>query len=550
MSRASIARSPVRLAISTQPAGSLCPNCRPERFPAHGAADFDRRAVRRERLSPVRTAAVACLAALAILCCAWQAFGNEPGKDDPPPLDLTLKDSVLLALRNNRHLINARLDRAAERFSLRVAENEFRPHVTIGPFAERKHTNPSTGTGSTGVSSRVMLRIPSGGEFEVGWRGGGETGDTGSRPPYFNEVEFTFRQPLLRGAGVGVNTASVRTARLAEEISVLVFKQAIIDIVSEVVRSYRGYMQAERRVDIRAKSLDRARELLAVNELLVETGRMAERDILQTKADIARRELRLIGARNRLDAARLTLIDILDIDSRTRLRLTETLDVGDSLDSEFAQTDAAHGVEAALRHRTDYLRALLGIRNAEIRVDVAGNERLWDLSVTLSARLAHADETLGGAASRLDGTDYGVRLDLAIPIGPAAADPAKLAYANAATDLKKARNELADLLQRIDIEVGNAVREVEISALQVGLTRTARRLVEQKLEVEKEKLRLGLSSNFRLSAFEDDLVAAQDDELDSIVAYLDALTLLDRTLGTTLDSWGIEVEGADRGRDR
>lgn len=506
--------------------------------------------MRRERLSLDRAAALACLAALAILCCAQQASGEEPGKDDPLLLDLTLKDSVLLALRNNRHLINARLDRAAERLSLQVAENAFRPHVTIGPYAERKHTDPSTDTGSMGVSSRVTLRIPSGGEFAVGWRGGGETGDTGSRPPYFNEVEFSFRQPLLRGAGVGVNTASVRTARLAEEINVLVLKQAIVHIVSQVLRSYRGYMQAERRAEIRAKSLDRARELLAVNRLLVETGRMAERDIVQTKADIARRELRLIGARNRLDAARLTLIDILDIDSRTRLRLTETLDVGDSLDSELARTDAARGVEAALRHRTDHLRALLGIRNAETRVDVAGNERLWDLSVTLSASLAHADETLGRAASRLDDTDYGIRLDLAIPIGPAAADPAKLAQVKAVTDLKKARNELADLRQRIDIEVGNAVREVEILARQVGLTRTARRLVEQKLEVEKEKLRLGLSSNFRLSAFEDDLVAAQDDELDSIVAYLDALTSLDRTLGTTLDSWGIEVEGADRGRDR
>ena len=61
-------------------------------------------------------------------------------------------------------------------------------------------------------------------------------------------------------------------------------------------------MRAERRAAIRAASLERARDLLAVSELLVGTDRMAERDIVQTKADIASRELRLIAARNDLDA--------------------------------------------------------------------------------------------------------------------------------------------------------------------------------------------------------------------------------------------------------
>ena len=61
-------------------------------------------------------------------------------------------------------------------------------------------------------------------------------------------------------------------------------------------------MRAERRAAIRATSLERARDLLAVSELLVGTGRMAERDIVQTKADIASRELSQIVARNDLDA--------------------------------------------------------------------------------------------------------------------------------------------------------------------------------------------------------------------------------------------------------
>lgn len=469
--------------------------------------------------------------------------------DKQPHLDLTLRSSILLALRNNREVVNARLDRVAEQLALQVAENEFRPYVTVGPYLDRRHFEPSSKTTAAGVGTEMTLRIPSGSTLGVGWRVSGEDGDIQSRERYANELEFAFRQPLLRGAGVEVNTAAIKIARYADEINVLALRQTIMDVVSSVIRRYRAYGQAERRVDIRSRSLDRARELLAVNEMLVETGRMAARDIVQTQADIAGRELQLISARNRFDAARLALIDILDMDGQTRLRLADTLHTENTADAELANTDVMRGVEAAFEHRPDYLGALLGIRIAENRVVAARSERLWDLSATLSARFRHADETLGGVAGPLDNTDYGVRLALKIPIGPAAVDPAERAYVKAKIDLRKARNNLRNLRQRIDIEVANAVREVQDSTRQVDLARTARELVEEKMEVEKEKLRLGLSSNFHLVAFENDLVAAQNRELDSIVVHLDALTSLDRTLGTTLESWNIDIQGVSRAID-
>ena len=62
--------------------------------------------------------------------------------------------------------------------------------------------------------------------------------------------------------------------------------------------------------------------------------------------------------------------------------------------------------------------------------------------------------------------------------------------------------------------------------------------------LEKEKLRLGLSSNFRLVAFEEDLVSAQNSELDALIAYRAAIAALDRTLGMTLMHWNIEIDEA------
>ena len=71
-------------------------------------------------------------------------------------------------------------------------------------------------------------------------------------------------------------------------------------------------------------------------------------------------------------------------------------------------------------------------------------------------------------------------------------------------------------------------------------------LAERKLDVERRKLQLGLSSAFQLGRFEDDLVNAQRRELDAVARYRDSLGFLDRTLGTTLDRWGIGVEQVGR----
>lgn len=482
---------------------------------------------------------------VACSCWVWTALAAAPeGKGTPPPLNLSLEESIGLALRNNRELVNARLGRQMELFALRAAENEFRPRVTVGPYLERAHTDPASNVNMAGLSSTMALRVPTGGEFQVEWSGAGGNGPSSTR--YSSRLGLTFTQPLLRGAGVDVSTASVRTARIVNRIEVLALRQTVIDVVSSVAERYRAYIRAERQADIQADSLERARGLLAVNEHLVRTGRMAARDIVRSKADIATRQNQLLAARNRLDAARLALTDILDIDSRTRIGLTDALS-GPPVDP--VRTDVALSVKTALRHRPDYQRALLGIRNAETRVAVAESGRLWDLSARFSVNFAQQDRTPERAVSRLSNTDASARLELSVPLSPAATDPQEKAHANATIALRKARNDLANLRQLIDIEVSNAIREVELSRRQVDLARSARALVEETAEIEKEKLRLGLSSNFRLVSLEDDLVAAQTSELDATIAHLNALTALDRTLGLTLDRWRINIDApnlADR----
>ena len=455
-----------------------------------------------------------------------------PGSSASFERELTLAECVLLAVRNNRDLAAGRLDRLAQKLSLEDSEDVFRPAPALDVSLERGSTSSPLDQEEVsifGVTPRVTLRIPTGGAFNISANSRVTSLDNADQ---FVRLEFV--QPLLKGRGAAVGTADIVTARRAERIGLLAFRSAVIGLVTRTVYAYRNVIRSMREVEIRKRSLQRARDRLAVNRVLIETGRMAEQEIVQTEADVAERELSLTEARDSLNDARLALIDILDIDSRTRIRPTEALRV----DSREFNADRA--VESALQHRPDYRQALLSIENAETALLVADDARKWELDFASSASFGHSGRSLSEAYSRLD-DDYRIGLRLNIPMG-VDAGTARRNHERAVISLRQSRIRLAELRQSIDVEVRRAVRDVEVRFRRTELARQARVLAERKLEIEWTKLSSGLSTNFRLVRFEDDLVRSENNEIGAVIGYLNALTELDRTRGTTLDTWRIDID--------
>jgi outer membrane protein TolC len=68
-------------------------------------------------------------------------------------------------------------------------------------------------------------------------------------------------------------------------------------------------------------------------------------------------------------------------------------------------------------------------------------------------------------------------------------------------------------------------------------------LSERQLEIERQKQRLGRGDGiFELVRLQNELVDARNAELNATIDYLNALTRLDQSLGTTLDTWQVTIE--------
>ena len=460
-----------------------------------------------------------CLVCLACVLFAVSASAAQAQTGGPERLDLLLEEAIRLALSRSRSAIRARLGREEQALTLEEAEERYDPmagSLSLGTNAA------SRGDETADVSIGPSLRMPTGGIFRL----------TLSKPLAGEQdreasTSLSFNQPLLRGFGPDIDTWDLRNARLQERINLRAFRDSAAGIVESVISAYRGVLRAERRLVIAREALERAQQQLAINRALVEAGRMAPQDLVQTESDVANKEYALTDTENALETANSSLVNTLDLEEGMRVEVQEEPPV------EPEQPDLEESMETAFARRTDWLTAEIGMERARFGLRRAENNLLPNLS--LNATASHS--------SGPDRTDWSGGLNLIVPLQD---HGRRRGLTRARNDLRRAEMNLAEHRQSIRIQVRRAVHNVAVALRQIDLSRQARDLAERKLDVERRKLRQGLSSAFQLGRFEDDLVAAQEQELVAVEGYRDSLGSLDSTLGTTLDRWGISVEQVGR----
>ena len=461
------------------------------------------------------------------------------------PQILSLSDSIELAVTNNKTIQSAYLDRIAQQFDLRVAEDKFKPKLYLSPGIERTQSNASNvssslpGTTTTasqtgavttaGLSSVMNQALVTGAKVSVSATQA-SVRTVGGDPYRSSAWNISLVQPLLKGAGIEVSNASVAIARYAEQANILALKSVITDALIEVTSTYRAYFKAMKALTIGRQSLSRSRDLLVINRSLIAVGRMAEIDLVQSEADVANQEFNLVATEGAMDSARLALLKALGLSTQARVLPQEQIDM------QAVRYEYQQALDLAFQNRADYQSALLGIEVAKTRLMLAQDNLLPDLSALGGYSQSQLASNSPGLANR--GSNWSVGLRLTVPVGDLSSQQFVV---QTKVDLEKAELGLQKLRESIEIDIQNALRNVDISLRQVKLAQRARELTEKKFAVETEKLKVGRSSNFQLVVFQNDLVNAQNNELNTTVGYLDALSTLESKLGIVLEKWGVSL---------
>lgn len=448
---------------------------------------------------------------------------------------MTLGDAVYLGLRNNPAIRSAYLQRVAQKFDLRVAEDTFNPKLTLNSYY-RQSRGSVDNSRNANLAPNATLLGEYGTRLSMAWTQQLNTADRAGR--YRSDgLDLALIQPLMRGAGWDATTAPLRLSRLSEQANRLNLKATVAQTISQIIATYRELLRAQEQLSIVQDALKRSNTLLEVNKALISAWRMAEFEIVQTEADIATQQLGVEEARNQLDTSRLALLRLLALDLSTPIRASEALEAKPMV------IDKRQAFNLAQTQQPEYLAALLGSQQADLNLVIAKDSGRWQVDLVAGAnqvRDAYSNSNSnidnGNNHNRTWNSYAGVQVQ--IPIGDISTRQAEV---RARVNVEDQEIRIADARQELERNVNDVVRDLGTRWRQYEISQRAVELSRRKIEIEREKLSAGRSSNFQVLSFEADLRNAENAQLNALIAYLNAQTQFDLTLGMTLESWEIAL---------
>ncbi|MGH7427359.1 MAG: TolC family protein [Candidatus Methylomirabilaceae bacterium] len=480
----------------------------------------------------------------------------SPGPADVGELQLSVREAVLLALKNN-------LDIAIARYSPRITAEDiviqkavFDPVFSLTADANRTVT-PSSSPGLSAVTSKVSNQdlnasltqaLPIGGSYTLSLTNNRQ--DTNARfaqpvsgginPSYETFLTLSVTQDLLKNFGVDVKTAPIKIARNNQAISVTQLRLQANQVVTSVHTAYWNLVFAIENLEVQRRSLRLARDLEELNKARVRAGVAAPVEVTQAEAQAAAQVQNVILAEKAVKDAEDQLKLILNIPDGERIWAKKIIPA-DRPPFEPAQVETEASIEQALEKRPEYAQAKLNLQNADLNVRVARNQLLPSLQLQGSLGLNGLNGTLGGDYSRLtsgDFTAWSAALVLQYPLGNRAA---RSAFVQSKLSYDQATTALLNLKRQIISQVREAVRRIEANIALVASTRAARVLAEEQLRVEQKRLEAGVTTTFNVLQFQRDLAAAQAFEVQAVTTYNQNLANLELVKGTVLEKNQLEL---------
>ncbi len=362
------------------------------------------------------------------------------------------------------------------------------------------------------------------GDPEANWQGG---------------LSASMSQPLLRNAGVDVNTASIRVARWQGQIADARTKLEAVRILAASDRAYWNFYSAYRELDVRRKQYEVAIEQLERAKRRVRGGDAAEIEIIRAESGVGSTLQSIIVADATLrirqrDLKRLMARADLPVASSTPMKpSSEPNPVGLKLDASMLAQKAVAG-------RMEMLELELQLAVDLTNIDLARNQELPLFMLDYGYSLQGQGDSFGDAYAQLGNADqFNVGLSAEISLGN---DAAKAAVSQAILTRVQRLATKDARRQGIEQEIYDAVDTIEQSWQAILAARLETVLAARTLQAEERQFDVGLRTSTDVLDAVAALADAQSREVRALAAYEIALVDAAFATGTVLGSAKIRWE--------
>lgn len=344
-------------------------------------------------------------------------------------------------------------------------------------------------------------------------------------------VQFSISQPLLRGAGLEANTASIRVAKLQGQITDTRTKLEAIRILANADKAYWNHYRSFRELEVRKQQYDLAIVQLERAQRRVDNGDAPQVELLRAQSGVGSTLEALIladaGLRNRQRDLKRILNDpeMPMQDGTLVIPATQPNPLG-------LQLDANLMADGAVRNRMEMLELELQLAVDASNVEVARNASLplftVDYSYQVFGRGSGFQETFGNLT---DSDQYTVAARAEIPID----NEARLSQLRRAVLNRVQRLATKDARAlAIRQEVFNSVDNLDTAWQRILAARLESILAARTYEAEVRQFEVGLRTSIDVLEAASRLGDAQTREVNALSGYEIALIDAAFATGTTV----------------
>ena len=483
-------------------------------------------------------------------------------KKHPGSIVLSLNDAIIRALSNNVSIAVESFNSKVKKETIIDSLSEFDATLGLELSTARKTQQLASAFSSPNRMENdndnwdlsLSQKLVTGANYQFDFtnnRNKTNSATAGLNPSYSSEFQLSLTQPLLKNFGIDLNKRNIHIAKNEVDISDHEFKTKVIETVSEVENIYWDFVFTLGDLEVKQKSLERAKDLQRRVKAQVLVGIMAPIETLQAESEVASREEFLLSAQDSIDDNQDKLKNILNIDFSSPEGLSPIYPSNQAnvliVDFDFNEI-----VKMALSNRPDYLAKKKDLENKNIlvkyqenqiypSVDLVGSLGINGLSgeaTTITSGTFQGTSAYGGSygnsltdALSTNYYDWEFGVKFSYPLGNRSAK-SKLS----ASRLEKAQLilDIKDLEKKIILEVRESARQLKTDSKRIKAATVAKKLAEEKLKAEEKKFEVGLSTSFNVLKFQEDLAEAQSNEIKTIIDYKQSRVLFRKSIASTL----------------
>ena len=394
------------------------------------------------------------------------------------PVELSLEQSIEMALKNNPSIQIAAEDKARSVWGVDEAKAGKMPSVSLGSRYNYQDQGQSQGQDKDSFCNSISMN----------WKlyNGGGT------------------EAQIDQAKLGVKTADLNVIKAKQQLK------------QETTTGYYSVLETKNMVAVNEESVSNLQTHLTIVQAKYEAGVVAKSEVLRSEVELANAEQNLIKAQNQYDLAVSSLLNTMNMDAGTEIQLAGELKY--EADAR-TLTDA---LSQARENRPEIAQAKVSVDSAAQGVKIAESNKRP--SVSLSASTGWNDTLLPN-----DDQNWSVGASASWNIFDAGVTKSKVNQAQ--SSLNKAKLQSKQTQDTVEQEVRQSYLNMKEAEKRLQTTDVAANKAKEDLYIAQETYRAGVGTNLDVLDAQLALTQAKTNHVQALYDYNVNKASLDKAIG-------------------